>query len=53
MKKNFDSLYETFGGTYREESGHLIPNVPLPEQTDYQIGKITSSNTVAEGTPLC
>ena len=39
MKKNFDSLYEIFGGTYREESGHLIPNVTLPEQTDYQIGK--------------
>ena len=39
MKKNFDSLYETLGGTYREENGHLIPNVILPEQTDYQIGK--------------
>ena len=39
MKTNFDSLYETFGGTYREENGHLIPNVTLPEQTDYQIGK--------------
>ena len=39
MTRNFDSLYETFGGTYREESGHLIPNVKLPEQTDYQIGK--------------
>ena len=39
MKKNFDSLYETLGGTYREENGHLIPNVTLPEQTDFQIGK--------------
>ena len=39
MKKNFESLYETLGGTYREENGHLIPNVSLPEQTDYQIGK--------------
>ena len=39
MKKNFESLYEMFGGTYREENGHLIPNVTLPEQTDYQIGK--------------
>ena len=39
MKKNFESLYETLGGTYREENGHLIPNVTLPEQTDYQIGK--------------
>ena len=27
MKKNFDSPYETLGGTYREENGHLIPNV--------------------------
>ena len=39
MKKNFDSLYETLSGTYREENGHLIPNGSLPEQTDYQIGK--------------
>ena len=26
MKKNFESLYETLGGTYCEENGHLIPN---------------------------
>ena len=39
MKKNFESLYETLGGTYREKDGHLIPNVTLPEQTDFQIGK--------------
>ena len=39
MKKNFYNLYEKLGGTYREENGHLIPNVTLPEQTDYQIGK--------------
>ena len=39
MKTNFDSLYETFGGTYHEENGHLVPNVTLPEQTDFQIGK--------------
>ncbi|MBQ7348193.1 MAG: TnpV protein [Clostridia bacterium] len=39
MKKNFESLYENLGGTYREENGHLIPNVAFPEQTDYQIGK--------------
>ena len=39
MKKNFDNLYEKLGGTYREENGHLIPNVTLPEQTDFQIGK--------------
>ena len=39
MKKNFEPFYETLGGTYCEENGHLIPNVTLPEQTDYQIGK--------------
>ena len=39
MKNNFNSLYENLGGTYREENGHLIPNITLTEQTDYQIGK--------------
>ena len=39
MKPNFDSLYETLGGTYREENGHLIPDIALPEHTNYQIGK--------------
>ena len=39
MKKNFEPLYETLGGTYREENGHLIPDVTLPKQTDYQVGK--------------
>ena len=39
MKTNFDNLYKTLGGTYREENGHLIPNIAFPEQTDYQIGK--------------
>ena len=38
-KKNFESLYEMFGGTYCEGNGHLIPDVTLPKQTDYQIGK--------------
>ncbi len=33
------TLYESLGGTYYEENGHLIPNVTLPEQTDYQIDK--------------
>ena len=33
------TLYENLGGTYHEENGHLIPNVNLPGQTDYQIGK--------------
>ena len=31
--------YENLGGTYHEENGYLIPNVTLPEQTDFQIGK--------------
>ena len=39
MKKNFESLYEKLGGTYREKNGHLIPDITLPEQSDYQIGK--------------
>ena len=33
------TLYETLGGTYREENGRLIPEIELPEQTNYQIGK--------------
>ena len=33
------TLDENLGGTYHEENGHLIPNVTLPEQSDYQIGK--------------
>ena len=39
MKKNFGNLYENLGGTYHEKNGHLIPDVTLPEQTNYQIGK--------------
>ena len=33
------TLYETLGGTYRNENGRLIPEMKLPEQTNYQIGK--------------
>ena len=33
------TLYETLGGTYRKENGRLIPEMKLPEQTNYQIGK--------------
>ncbi len=39
MKKNFESLYENLGGTYREKNGHFIPDIALPKKTDYQIGK--------------
>ena len=37
MTKNFESFYENLGETYHEENGHLIPDIALPEQTDYQI----------------
>ena len=33
------TLYEKLGGTYREENRRLIPEIELPEQTNYQIGK--------------
>ena len=33
------TLHETLGGTYREENGRLIPEMKLPEQTNYKIGK--------------
>jgi hypothetical protein len=33
------TLYENLGGTYHEENGRLIPEMKLPEQTNYQIGK--------------
>ena len=33
------TLYEQLGGTYREENGRLTPEMILPEQTNYQIGK--------------
>ena len=33
------TLYENLGGTYREENGRLVPELELPEQTNYQIGK--------------
>ena len=34
-----ESLYEQNGGTYREENGHLIPNLVLPESNEQPIGK--------------
>ena len=36
MKK---SLFENNSLTYREENGRLYPNLELPEQTNYNIGK--------------
>ena len=35
MKKNFDNFYEEYGGTYCEENGYFIPNLTLPEQTNF------------------
>ncbi len=39
MKKNFENLYEKFGGTHREIAGYRIPDVELPKQKNYEIGK--------------
>ena len=36
MKK---SLFENNSLTYHEENGRLYPNLELPEQTNYNIGK--------------
>lgn len=50
------TLYETLGGTYREENGRLIPEMKLPEQPIIKLASTgsfiltTLSNTVAEGT---
>ena len=58
------SLFEEMGGTYRQVGDYLIPNLVLPDDGDYQIGKygrmrrsylkehrkIRYSNYVVEGT---
>ena len=33
------SLFEKMGGTYRQEGDYLIPNLSLPDESEYQIGK--------------
>ena len=33
------SLFEQMGGTYHQEGDYLIPNLTLPDELDYQIGK--------------
>jgi hypothetical protein len=33
------SIFEEMGGTYRQEGDYLIPNLTLPDTSDYQIGK--------------
>ena len=32
------SLFEQMGGTYREENGHHIPNLTLPDEEQAEIG---------------
>ena len=36
MKK---TVFEEMNITYREENGYLIPNLAMPKQTEYPIGK--------------
>ena len=33
------SLFEEMGGTYRQEGDYLIPNLALPDDGNYEIGK--------------
>ena len=33
------SLFEEMGGTYRQVGDYLIPNLVLPDDSNYQIGK--------------
>ena len=33
------SLFEEMGSTYRQEGDYLIPNLALPDEPEYQIGK--------------
>lgn len=32
------SLFEENGGAYREENGHFLPNLALPNEAEYHIG---------------
>ena len=34
-----ESLFEEMGGTYRQEGDYLVPNLTLPNDDDYEIGK--------------
>lgn len=33
------SIFEKMGGTYRQEGDYFIPNLVLPDDGNYQIGK--------------
>ena len=30
------SIFEQMGGTYRQEGDYLIPNLSLPDESEYQ-----------------
>ena len=49
------SLYEEMGGTYRQEGDYLIPNISLPDEPEYQIGKYgrMRRSYLKEHRPLC
>ena len=34
------SLFKQMGGTYHQEGDYLIPNLTLPDEPEYQIGKM-------------
>ena len=36
------SLFEKMGGTYRQEGDYIIPNLALPNDGNYEIGKYGS-----------
>ena len=37
--KEAKNIYEQFGGTYRNENGYRIPNLALPDGTEYPVSK--------------
>ena len=36
---SYETLLEKMGGTYYQEGDYLIPNLSLPDEPEYQIGK--------------
>lgn len=38
---SYETLLEKMGGTYHQEGDYLIPNLSLPDEPEYQIGKYT------------
>ena len=42
------SLFEQLGGTYRQEGNYLIPNLYLPDEPEYQIGKRSEERRVGK-----